>query len=172
MTLGKTILIVLVSLLCFGVVMWLFGGIGDMSLDSAKDKFTKEVNADNLYTVECVTIEDRNDGNGVTLDVNDNGSIKIKGTAHEDITYTIATVALEAGEYTFTALEGASRNSAYVQLDLEGTTVTADFTGNTFTVVEDTEVQISVVIKKGTEINATVYPVIVAGDEPADYFAK
>ena len=170
MTLGKTIAVVLVMLLSFGCVMWIFGGLNNLSLDTAKDRFDKEINADNLYTAECMTLTDRNDGNGLIVTVNDNGSIHIKGTADEDTTYAIGTVSLEAGEYTFTALDGASLKSAYVYLDLNGTPIKADFTGNTFTVVEDSTVQLSITVKKGTEINATVYPVIVSGTEAASFF--
>ena len=59
-----------------------------------------------------------------------------------------------------------------MSLSLEGVDKPADFTGNTFTVVEDTEVVITLHIAEGTEINATVYPVIVKGDEAGTYFAK
>ena len=172
MTLGKTLVVVLVCILSCGFLMWAFGGLNDMSVDNAKDVFERKVNEDNLYTSECVTITDRNDGNGIKLTVNDNGTIAVKGTADATVNYDLATVSLKAGEYTFTALEGASLKGAYVSLSLEGVDKPADFTGNTFTVVEDTEVVITLHIAEGTEINATVYPVIVKGDEAGTYFAK
>ncbi len=172
MTLGKTIAVVLVCILCCGFVMWMFGGFNEMSIDNAKDVFERELNENNLYTSECITITDRNDGNGIKLTVNENGSISIKGKADSAIEYDIAEVTLKAGKYTFTALDDASLKTAYVSLDLEGVDFNADFTGNTFTVVEDTTVTLTIHIAEGTEINATVYPVIVEGDEAGSYFAK
>ena len=172
MTLGKTLIVVLVCILSCGFIMWAFGGLNDMSVENAKDVFERKLNEDNLYTSECVTITDRNDGNGIKVTVNENGSITVKGEADSVVNYPIATVSLKAGEYTFTALEGASLKGAYVSLSLEGVDISADFTGNTFTVVEDTEVALTLHIAEGTEINATVYPVIVEGDEAGAYFAK
>ena len=50
--------------------------------------------------------------------------------------------------------------------------INADFTGNTFTIGQDnTTVTLKLHVAADTEINKTVYPVIVSGEESGDYFA-
>lgn len=157
--------LVLAALTVFGVAM------------SLTDNFTttdisRPLNDDNFYTASCMTLEDTNDGSGIIVDVKDNGSIKLKGTASDDVDYTIGSVTLNKGTYTFTAVSGAALNSVYVTATVGSTVHNADFTGNTFEITSDnTVVTLEVHIAADTEINKTVYPVIVSGDEAGDFFA-
>ena len=168
----KIICIILVPVLLCGFLGWLTGGFQNFDSESVGDKFAPEVNDKNLYTAECMTLKDRNAGDGIVVTVNDDGSFKVKGTASEDITFEIGEVTLNEGTYTLTALKGASKASAYVKCVSDaGLDVYADFTGNTFTVnTDNTVVTLGFAISEGTEINATVYPVIVAGEEAGDFY--
>lgn len=163
-TWGGVLILLLVSLVGFGLIINWTNGLQEFDM-------SRPLNEDNLYNADLLELESGNPGDGVTISVNDNGSFKVKGKADSDISYPIAEITLDKGTYTITALEGASKGGAYVMTTIAGTVVYADFTGNTFTVDSETTVNLVLKIAEGTEINATVYPVIVEGDEAADYFA-
>ena len=169
---SKIIIGVLAACLLMGAVGWLSSGFTDFTKDGISSKFEPTLNADNLYSAECVVLESGNSGDGVSITVNDNGSIKVKGkneSETEVLEYTIGTITLDAGTYTFTALEGASKNTALVVAVNGENEYCADFGANTFTLESVTELVIKLVIKPETEINATVYPVIVPVEEAADF---
>ena len=141
--------------------------------DEIRDYHAPELNEDNLYTAEYLTIEDTNTGYGVKLDVNeDNGSIKLSGKATADIDKQFATFTLDAGTYTFTAVEDGSKTSYCVYAKVGGEIVYADFTpANTFEVnADNTTVELYISVIEGTEVNNMVYPVIVSGEEAGSFF--
>ena len=170
---SKIIIGVLCCVLLCGFIGWMTSGFTAFDKDSMADRFSPSVNESNFYNAECVTLKSGNSGDGVTVTVNDDGSVKVKGKNEnktDSLEYTIGTVTLEAGTYTFTALDGASKNgSLVVAIDGE-TEYCADFGENTFTLDSETELVIKLVIKPDVEINSTVYPVIVEGDEPGDFY--
>ena len=168
----NTILICLVFALAVGFIGWMTNGFQDWTKDNAKDHFTRKVNPDNLYTADVVTLESSNDGHGVAITVNDDGSIRIKGTASQQYVKVIGKVTLDKGEYTFTALENASLNTVYVTAVGGSVMTSADFTpNNTFTVsADDTEVTLTLYIEKGAVVDTIVYPVIVSGNESGDFY--
>ena len=151
-------------------------GSGLLKVDEDKNYeiFGQKPNENNVYTVECMTLVDSNDGRGVTIDVDERtGAIKLNGTASDNITKEIGKVDLKAGTYTLTAVKGASMNGVYVTLKAGSTVYNFDFTpGNTFTVSSDlTGCAITLNIKEGAELNyVNVLPVIVSGDEAESFY--
>ena len=174
MTIGQAIALALAVILVVGVLGWATGGFQSFDKDSIKSNTARKVNPDNLFTAECVSLKDTNDGYGVQLTVNDNGSIKMKGTATADKAYVIGKVKLAEGTYTVTALDGASLGTAYVSVKIgsASTEVNADFTpGKQITIAaDDTEVTLTLHVVKDAELDATVYPVIVEGTEDGKFF--
>lgn len=162
------VVLILAALTVFGVLMTLTDNFTTAEI-------SRPLNEDNYYTASCMTLEDTNDGSGIIIDVKDNGSIKVKGKTSEDVDYTIGTVVLNKGTYTLNAVSGAALNSVYVTASYGSGTVSvvnADFTGNTFTIGQDnTTVTLKLHVAADTEVNKTVYPVIVSGEESGDYFA-
>ena len=171
---SKIIIALLCGVLLCGFLGWMTTGFTDFSKDGVSDRFSPSVNEKNLYSSESCTLKSGNSGDGIVITVNDDGSIKVKGkneSKTDSLEYTIGSVELKAGTYTFTALEGASKNSALVVAIGGDTELYADFGDNTFTLEADTTLTIKLVIKPEIEINATVLPVIVAGKEAADFYA-
>ena len=169
----RIIAIVLVAVVALGAVS--FGtGLIKVDDDKAYDQFGKKPNEDNIYTVECMTLEDSNDGNGITVNVDERtGAIKLNGTASVDMTYVVGKVNLKAGEYTLTAIDGAGKNTVYATISIDGTEYDFDFTpANTIKPNADyNDCQIKIYIKEGAELhNVTVLPVIVEGDEAQDFY--
>lgn len=169
----KITLFALVIILCCGFLGWLTTGFTDFTGEGMGSKFDGKINEDNLYSSESCTLKDSNDGSGVIISVNDDGVITAKGKNNgaTDLIYTIGNVSLEAGTYTFTAVNGGSLSTYYVEGIAGDDVVKADFTGNTFIVEENTIVTLRLVIKPGAEINRNVLPVIVSGAEAADFYA-
>lgn len=172
----KLIAIILGVVLCLGAVGF---GVGLIKLDEDKqdEMFGKKVNENNIYTVECMTLTDMNDGNGVTIDVDEKrGGILLNGTATKDMEFTVGTVSLKEGvQYTFTALESAGRSTIYVVLDTGTEDIYSDFTpSNTFDQVVDTDSALIIInIKEGTELdNVWVLPVIVEGDTAESFYTR
>ena len=164
-TWGGVLILLLVSLVGFGLIINWTNGLQEFDM-------SRPLNEDNLYSADLLELKSGNPGDGVAFNVNDNGSFKVKGKADANVSYKIADITLDQGTYTITALEGASKGGACVEIDMLGSTYHADFTDNTIIVVEDdTTITLTLKISEGTEINATIYPVIVEGNEAADYFA-
>lgn len=151
-------------------------GTGLFRVDEEKqdEYFGRKLNEDNLYTLECITLQDSNDGSGVKVDVDEKkGGVLLNGTASVDMTYTVGKLNLAAGQYTITALENASLAGIYVTLDVNNTSYNFDFTpGNTITLEADSEATITIHIAEGVELSGVwVLPVIVAGETSGDYYA-
>ena len=135
-----------------------------------KDRQQLLLYENNLYKSENVTLVSMNDGNGLVFTVNDDGSVKVKGTAMAPYEKVIGKVILNKGTYTFTALEGASLHTAYVTANTSPVTY-ADFGNNTIEITEDnTEVEITLNVLEGAELDVTIYPVIVSGDKAGNYY--
>ena len=162
-TIGGVIVICLVMMAIFGAVMKFTNNFTEVD-------FSRPLNEDNLYTAECMTLTDRNDGNGIVITVNENGSFKVKGTADEDIDEVIGKVTLQPGTYTVNAVDEGTKNTIYVTAEFDGVTKHADFTDKTFTLEAETEVTLILHIVKDTVVNKTVYPVIVSGEESGSFF--
>ena len=179
----KIITICLIMCLALGFVGWMTSGFTAFDKDSISDKFARKMNEDNLIYKEFLvedayTNKSGNDGNGLTWTVNDDGTITVNGTADADSTFVLCDITLKTGEYTFTAVDGGSKNSYYVQGKVNDAVVwysdweTTDTTSAIKSFTTDTKVTFSIVVKEGTEMkNVTFYPVIVEGDEVGNYYA-
>ena len=170
-TTRTTIIICLLMGLALGAIGWLTTGFSDFSKEAISDKFDKPINEKNLYTAECMTLKDTNDGSGIVITTNEDGSFKVTGSSAESVTYEIGTVTLDKGTYTLSALSGGSKNTIYVSAEIGSLSINADFTGNTFEIAaDDTEVTLLLHIVKDIEVNKTVYPVIVPGTESGKFY--
>ena len=179
----KIIAISLVMCLALGFVGWMTSGFTAFDKDSISEKFERKMNEDNLIYKEFLSAESYNSvdgdhGNGLVWTVNDDGSVTVDGTAEADDTFTLCTVTLTAGEYTFTSVKGGTKGTYFVQGQVDGVTVWYSDWQNTSEQsatksFEATQtVTISIVVKEGTEMkNVTFYPVIVEGDEVGNYYA-
>ena len=175
LTLGGAVLMFLVTILLVGFLGNVTNGFQDFDKDTIIENTSKKVNPDNLYTVECVELVDKNDGSGIVVDVNEkNGAIVLNGTASEDTTYVVGNITLDKGTYTLSAIKGASRSTVYMTATVGANSpYYFDFTpGNTIEISEDdTSVELKIVIAKDCELdNVQVLPVIVSGDEIGDFY--
>ena len=147
-----------------------------MNLYGAFDK--KEANPENLVGIEAIGEDDYpiskegNTGYGVTIDVNDLGAIKVKGTATgADLVWDVCTVKLAAGTYTLTAgVDDVSKFGYAVRLD-DGKNgyIYADI-DDTFTVSAETTYTLQVYVAEDTKVNTTFYPVLVEGASEGDFY--
>ena len=173
-TTKRTVLICSIFMAAIMLLGFVTAGFQQWSIDEMKDNAARKVNPDNFYTAECLTLVDSNTGDGIVVNVNEkNGVITLDGTADTDITLDVGTVVLNKGEYTLTAIDGASNATIYMTAKIGSTEYKFDFTpGNTITVASDnTNVSLSIYIKEETKLdNLKILPVIVAGDESASYW--
>ena len=172
MTIFGLIAGILAFILCLGAIA---GGMGILKVDkdAAADKLLPKVNPDNYYSAAEIVLTTQNDGNGVSVEVNERtGAIVLNGKAEDDLTYLVGTVTLNEGTYTFTAIDEASKNTVYVKATINEVDHYFDFTGNTFDIAADeTEVTISICVKIGTELdNVKVLPTIVEGEESGKFY--
>ena len=166
------IVMIMAIVLLFGAVA---AGMGILVVDkdTAADKLLPKVNEANYYSSADVTLKTQNDGNGISINVNERtGAIELDGKAEDDLTYVIGTVTLNEGTYTFTAIENASKNTVYVKATVNGVDHYFDFTGNTFDIAADeTDVTLTLCVKVGTELNnVKVLPTIVEGEESGKFY--
>lgn len=169
----RIIAIILGVTLVFGAIGFATG-LFSVDEDKQDDYFGRKVNEDNFYTIECLELVDSNDGDGITVDVDEKkGGVKLNGVANVDLTYDVGTVTLPAGTYTLTACDSASNAGIYVTATAGSTEYKFDFTpANTITLAEETTLTITIHIAEETELhNVWVLPVIVEGDEAGEYYA-
>lgn len=171
----KLFIVFLCAVIVCGALGWMTSGFQKWGAEDIGNQFTEAtLNKDNKYSSDNMTIKSSNDGNGIIVEAKDNGTVKFKGKNNTDdvMECEIGSVTLDKGTYTFTAIKGAAKNTMYASLLNAGSLVcNADFTGNTFTVAADaTELTIVVYIQSGAEVDATVYPVIVEGEEAGSFF--
>ena len=140
----------------------------------------KELNENNLYSAELLTIERYNAGTGIVVDTEKDGVItldgKLGGTAAVDI--KVATVDLKAGTYTMTTNAPVGRYSAYMYATADnGTTKLAfDFGGTktdgVFEIAASDTYDIYIHVEPDIEFDHVhYYPTIVNGDEAGEYYA-
>ncbi len=168
-TIFTVTVIVAVMLLAFAALSFMTAGFTQLSADQ------KTINPDNLYSTANIILEDTNDGNGITIDIDKNGAIKLSGksVAENDLTYTIGTVTLDKGEYTLTACSKASFGGVYVIATVGSDVTYFDFTpGNVLEITaDDTVVTLQLVVAEGAALsNVKVLPVISEGENIVDFY--
>ena len=134
----------------------------------------KELNEDNLYTADCVTLKDKKDGD-LRINVKRNGSIVPDGeSGDKDEEYKIGEIDLKAGTYTLTANKECSADTCYIKITAGQTEYKFDLAGsNTMELAADTnDCVIELVVKADTEYEDFVLlPVIVSGTTAGDFYA-
>lgn len=167
------------ALIVFAVVIaaagFITAGFTLWSPDDVADHLSPNPNPDNLYTADACVLRSGQLDNDVKLEVNDNGSFKLDGTASASKILNVGTVILNAGTYTLTAFEDASLSSVYMTATVGEDTYNFDFIendGNVITISSDnTSVTLELHIIEDAELdNVKVYPVIVAGTEAGEFF--
>ncbi len=168
-TIFTVIVIVAIMMFAFAAVSFITSGFTKFKPDE------KIANEDNFYTQAEITLKDTKDGNGVTINIDDNGAIKLggKSTASDELEYTIGTVTLDQGSYTLMACSKASFAGVYVTATAGSDVTYFDFTpGNVLNIsTDDTVVTLTLVIAEGATVNnIKVLPVIYTGDEAIDFY--
>lgn len=133
--------------------------------------FEKQLNPDNLIKVDDYLIEDgQDDGNGVKVKIDENGVIKLNGTAQKDVEYHLCDVVLEPGEYTISGIKSDVKSGLKVTgANLEAKAGTS---GATFTVEYVQTVSISIYVAEDTfSFNRTIEPCLVSGDAAGSIYA-
>lgn len=153
------------------------GFADDVTIESLTKK---ELNEDNLYSADLLTIERYNAGTGIVIDTEDDGVIvldgKLGGTAPVDV--RVATIDLKAGTYTFTTDAPVGQYSAYMYAtaDNGSTKLAFDFGGTktdgVFEIAVADSYDIYIHVEADVEFDHVhYYPTIVNGDEAGEYYA-
>lgn len=144
-------------------------GFTDWNVSSWLDK---EVNEENLIQVDDYLIKSKKLGNGLTIDVDEHGVIKVSGKASEDYTAEVAVVTLQPGTYTVGGF-ASDTNKAALQVRLAtGEIAMSGVDGATFEVKEATSATVEIVIRKDTNfiVSSTFRPTLATGEEAIDFF--
>ena len=170
LSLGLIAIIVLCSTALLGVIAAVTDGFQDFEF--------RQVNEDNLICVDNyeAALEDKRT-DGLKVEVNDDGVIAITGEneTENDVEIEICTVTLKADEYTLSCegARGLDDKTYYLKAvnDSDDSTVIVDSNkAETFKVESDSTYTIYIVVCDGEEINTTFKPVLVADDEPGDFY--
>lgn len=168
--------VVVVSAVCF-IGKKTNGTFDDITIDTLTKK---ELNADNLYTADALSIEKYNTGAGVVIDTEDDGVIVIDGKlgGTEALDIKVASVDLKAGTHTLTTDANLGTYTAYMYATADnGTTKLAfDFGGTdtdgVFEIAADDTYDLYVHIEPDVEFNHVhLYPTIVPGDTAGEFYA-
>ena len=160
------------SILSIILVVAFLGGAATLAISSLRER-----NPDNLIKVDENYAISRKTGYGLEVVVDDDGTIRLKGQTSKNEQIIVQTVTLPAGEYTISGIEDP--NLAKIVLKATWGTGNVAYAGLEDKIVleEETAVEVSIDIQ-GCEDgentiswkNATIRPVIVAGDEPGDFY--
>ena len=153
-------------------VLALICGVAAVGISSRLER-----NPDNLIKFDENYIRDTKTNYGLEVKVDDNGVIKLKGETTSNEELIIQTVTLPAGQYTISGI--AKPNLAKMVLRATwgaGEEAFADLGSATFTLEEETDVTVSIVIHGSEDentiewANRTIKPVIVKGDTAGDFY--
>lgn len=113
--------------------------------------------------------------NGITVKTQTDGGISITGTATAAITFTVAEILLQAGQYTLSGLSGLVVGKMYFQL-VEISAQGGQFVGElakvghvtsaTVTIDHDVWARAEIKVLSGVTADSVCYPMINAGDTP------
>ena len=155
---------------------------GVMKLTDNLSKGVNELvyNQDNLIrTLEEYEGKEGNAGNGLVFTVYDSKAIHVKGKINDSsssVEWQLGEIVItEDGEYTLSGMKNASLTTAHLKgtyTDTEGNerTFYGDINDSmTVELVEGTRVTLSIVIYAETDIDTTVKPTFVLGDEAGKF---
>lgn len=180
----KTTLIVVASIL-LGVMLLSFVGMANGVFGDEANIFKKR-NEANIIDPDFYNISD-DVISGVTVKVNEDGSISLSGTATSDIDLQLCKFTVKAtGEdgkavnYMFSGADGGSSETYYMQLiGKDGNANNIEYVVdrdhkvvNIKSQATDTEYQLHIFINSGTKLdNVTLYPVLVQGVDAGSFYA-
>lgn len=147
--------------------------IGAIAVDNAKWKVR---NDENLLTVDETYIKSQKLENGLSVNVDDDGVIKLRGTVDEDWTETVTEVTLVAGTYTLGGMTCDEDSKVALFADVGGVKHYAGSDdkdhGATFTISVQTVVTIQVSVEKDTNllIAKTIRPTLADGDDEIEFY--
>lgn len=174
-TLINTLIIVGCTLLCI-FVLCMIGRVSNGTFDifNTDEWELRSVNEDNLIKVDSYDVKDLNTGLGYTIDVTDDGQIKVSGEneTEEAQQIKVQELTLAKGTYTFTSgVKGTSKAGYNMAIVIGEKTYYADFgTDSTFTLDAEATATVYINIGAKTECNVTFSPVLVEGEEAGDFF--
>lgn len=160
----------------------LVGNLGVQALNPAKWEF-RSVNDENLY--QAMTFADdeflANGENGLTVSIDEDRVIKVKGTAEENDVILVGTYKLEAGKsYVFDSNINGSKGSVYLRLVDTATDEEIKSCYNTTVVISgndistETNVRLEIVVAEDTSFNnLKIKPVLCIGtsvEDLVDYY--
>jgi len=80
------IIAIILGVVILGGALAFTTGLINVDEDKQDEYFGRKLNEDNHYTVDCLELEDSNDGDGITVNVDEKkGGIKLDGTANVDL---------------------------------------------------------------------------------------
>lgn len=150
---------------------------GGFSEKNPTNWFDKDRNPDNLLKVNDTYVKTHNTNRGIDVKVDKNGVIKMSGKATSASSFTVQTVTLSAGTYTISGLANPNIDefSMYAIYSESGDRAYADTESATFTISEETSVQVVISWAKDYKIslaNQTIKPVLVKGETAGEFYAK
>lgn len=168
----RLICVVMSITLLLGILAFVSGLIS-IDEDKSYEYFGEKLNEKNLYTIDCVTLVDQNNGKGIRVDVDERtGAITIDGKAQDDMVFVIGQISLDAGTYTLTSYDDASYATVYTTADASSSQYEFDFSpANTIKLSGKTTLTLKIHISGGESFkNIKILPVIVPGDEAQDFY--
>lgn len=109
--------------------------------------------------------------NGITFTVNDDGSIRVSGTATKVSVFTVFQGSLPLnGVFTLSGVtNNVSPSTHYMQPYVDGVFKDAQINGGRTYEINGNLSQISLYVKNGETVNCTIYPQLEFGDHATDY---
>lgn len=109
--------------------------------------------------------------NGITFTVNDDGSIRVSGTATNVSVFTVFQGSLPLnGVFTLSGVtNNVSPSTHYMQPYVDGIFKDAQINGGRTYEINGKLTQISLYVKNGETVNCTIYPQLEFGDHATDY---
>ena len=159
------------------VSVLLVSGLGFMTkgfTEKSPENWTvRERNELNLFDNTQKEAKEWNQGTGITVTMNKDGSVKVNGThgGSEAVNIELGEITLEAGTYTFTSgYKSTGLYTMYLKLVLSDGFKTADF-GDDIVLDKQETAKVVLVICPDTKFNnVTLYPVIAKGTEAVSFY--
>lgn len=170
------ILSVVCSVLICTALITLIGKWTDGSFDVVSE-LRGDRNEENLIPLGSYVIKTKKLSNGLEIEVDEDGVIKVSGKATADYEDVIATVTLEPGTYTIGGY-ATDLSKAGLKAVVDGASyysgMSNDVDGETFTVTETTSVQIKLFVEKDANfVFATKFePTLASGKTVIPFYSK
>lgn len=151
--------------------------IGGMALSLVNN--SRQRNDDNLIKVDDTYIQSQKTNYGLEVTVENDGTIKLKGNTSANEELPVQTLTLPAGTYTISGINKVDLSKMTLCAKWGGNVAHAGTGSETFTLENETEVTISIIIEAAEDGESTIAfenriirPVLVEGEEPGEFYAK